>query len=394
MNAVKNAPNGATLKISDTITATNNGSGNTANWGEIEIDKNLTIEAKSGTATLDANASALGANAHRIFKVSSGKTLTLKNLTLKNGKATGTDEQGCGGGVYVKTSSYPVVTISGGTIGDTDTDKANKATGSDGNGGGIYVGEFCTLKLQDSTDSGVRIIGNQAAKGGGVYAKNTIVSMQGRTQIEVDNNDVYLDSGSLISIVESLAATGPVARITVPNDKYQTATKVLTESAVNTEYRKFTVTPKGSEYWTVGSDGHLTNNQTDIFNTITRDQIKATLEAADPSMIYSESKIITDRTILQGKLVLYMTATRDNYGIMHVTEVNNTSGGHIKFNYKTFRYYEGDVKQENDIQVTGGAKFNLDHGGDAGRVTFHLKNTTSQKQFKPLDNAKFYILSN
>ena len=181
-----------------------------------------------------------------------GTTTNITNCTFTRNTAKN------GGGIYtIKTDSYPVVTISGGTIGDTDMDSANKATGSDGNGGGIYVGEFCTLRLQDSTDSGVRIIGNQAAKGGGVYAKNTIVSMQGRTQIEVDNNDVYLDSGSLISIVESLAATGPVARarITVPNDKYQTATKVLTGSAVNTEYRKFTVTPKkvteDSENWNV-----------------------------------------------------------------------------------------------------------------------------------------------
>ena len=179
-----------------------------------------------------------------------GTTTNITNCTFTRNTAKN------GGGIYtIKTDSYPVVTISGGTIGDTDMDSANKATGSDGNGGGIYVGEFCTLRLQDSTDSGVRIIGNQAAKGGGVYAKNTIVSMQGRTQIEVDNNDVYLDSGSLISIVESLAATGPVARITVPNDKYQTATEVLTGSAVNTEYRKFTVTPKkvteDSENWNV-----------------------------------------------------------------------------------------------------------------------------------------------
>jgi len=303
-NVVKIADDNAIITIDGKIQASS------GNSGEIEIDKTLTIKGKRGAGSDILNANSMS----RIFKVKSGKTLTLKDLTLTGGKADGaggaifasdaivtitnctitgneaaTNGGGLniegtpatitnctftrntaknGGGIYtIKTGSYPEVTISGGTIGDTDMDSANKATGSDGNGGGIYVGEFCTLRLQDSTDSGVRIIGNQAAKGGGVYAKNTIVSMQGRTQIEVDNNDVYLDSGSLISIVESLAATGPVARarITVPNDKYQTATKVLTGSAVNTEYRKFTVTPEkvteDSEnwnvFWYVAADGTL-----------------------------------------------------------------------------------------------------------------------------------------
>ena len=327
-----------------------------------------------------------------------GTPATITNCTFTRNTAKN------GGGIYtIKTDSYPVVTISGGTIGDTDMDSANKATGSDGNGGGIYVGEFCTLRLQDSTDSGVRIIGNQAAKGGGVYAKNTIVSMQGRTQIEVDNNDVYLDSGSLISIVESLAATGPVARarITVPNDKYQTATKVLTGSAVNTEYRKFTVTPKGSENWTVGSDGQLTNNKTDIFNTITRDQIEAAIKAADPSMIYDDwrNPITNRKAKLTNKLVLYETA-QGHYGIMHVTEVDNTTyggKGHIKFNSKTFNQYGGVLREETDKVLTGDESFQFEAGKDPGGnldFTFGNGPTDEEKTFKPLNGAKFYILSN
>ena len=116
-------------------------------------------------------------------------------------------------------------------------------------------------------------------------------------------------------------------------------------------------------------------------------------------MIYSVSNIIYDRTILNGKLILYKTNKSDNYGIMYVTEVDNTSDsdtGHIKFNYKTFRYYEGDVKQENDIKVTGGASFDLDTGGPVSSGNdFYLKNKTDgTKSFNPLNGAKFYILSN
>jgi len=419
------------------------------NSGQIEINKTLTIKRADGAASAVLDANGLS----RIFKVKEGETLTLENLTLTGGKATGTGDAGSGGAIYAKdastvnidnciitgneadtnggglnvegtttnitnctftgntakngggiyikkTSSYPVVTISGGTIGGTGTGEANKATGSDGNGGGIYVGEFCTLRLQDSTGPGAKsvlIIGNQAAKGGGVYAKNTIVSMQGRTQIEVDNNDVYLDSGSLISIVESLAATGPAARITVPNGKYQTTTKVLssdTPGLLNSEHTKFQVTPKGDEYWTVGNDGRLTKDKAAIFNNITNDQI----EAAYYSMIYDEYNMITDCTILLGKLVLYKT-NKGNYGIMHVTEVNNTSNsgeGYIKFDYKTFNQYGEVIKKATGTVVNGGECFQFEHGGDPGdNNDFYLQNKSDgTKSFNPLHTAKFYILSN
>ena len=434
--AVEIADNNAVITINGEIKASGPSEGD---CGEIVINgKSLTIKKADG-----ADSAVLDASRHsRIFKVENGANLILENLKLTGGKADGggaiyaenaneikiinctitgneagtnggglnvegtpTTITNCtftgntaknGGGIYIMETSTrrPVVTISGGTIGGTETDKANKATG---NGGGIYVGDWCELRLQDSEDPGaqsVLIIGNQAAKGGGVYAKNVLqVSMKNGTRIAV-NNDVYLDSGSWIKVAGALS-NNPAARITVPNGKYLTSTKVLDGNAalLNSEHTKFQVTPKGNEHWTVGNGGYLTNNKTDIFNNITKDQIKA----ADPSMIYSVSNIIYDRTILNGKLILYKTNKSDNYGIMYVTEVDNTSNsgkGHIKFNYKTFRYFEGDVQKENDIKVTGGAKFNLDNGGDAGRVTFYLENTASQKRFKPLDNAKFYILSN
>ena len=180
--------------------------------------------------------------------------------------------------------------------------------------------------------------------------------MKNHTQIAVDkvDNDVYLDSGSLISIDEALAATDPVARITVPDDKYQTSTKVLdgTPTLLNSEHAKFAVTPKGGEHWTVGNTGHLTKNITDIFNNITMDQIKA----AESSMIYNWNTPITDRKAnLTNKLVLYKT-NKGNYGIMHVTEVDNTSNGgsgHIKFNSKTFNQHGGVLKEETDKVLTG-----------------------------------------
>ncbi|MGI5068717.1 InlB B-repeat-containing protein [Treponema denticola] len=420
------------------------------NAGQIEINTNLTIKKADGAASAVLNAN----RKSRIFKVKEGKTLTLENLTLTGGKATGTGDAGSGGAIYAKDASTvnitnciitgneagtnggglnvegtpttitnciftgntakngggiyimetstrrPVVTISGGTIGSTDTDKANKATG---NGGGIYVGDWCELRLQDSEDPGaqsVLIIGNQAAKGGGVYAKNVLqVSMKNGTRIAV-NNDVYLDSGSWIKVFSTLS-NNPAARITVPNGKYLPSTKVLDGNAalLNSEHTKFQVTPKGNEHWTVDSNGYLTKDKTAIFNNITMDQIKAAIDAADPSLIYDENNIIKDRTILLGKLVLYKT-NNGNYGIMHVTEVNNTSHsgkGHIKFNSKTFNQYGGVEKEETDKVLEGGECFQFEFGGDPGsKLDFYLQNNThdGSKWFKPLNTAKFYILSN
>ena len=146
--------------------------------------------------------------------------------------------------------------------------------------------------------------------------------MKNGTRIAV-NNDVYLDSGSWIQVAGALS-NNPAARITVPKDDYKPSTKVLYGDAVGSEHAKFAVTPKGDEYWTVGSDGCLTKNKTDIFNNITKDQIKAAIDAAS-SMIYGENATI-DHMALDGRLVLYETRwnSHTNYGIMHVTEVNNS----------------------------------------------------------------------
>lgn len=439
--AVEIADNNAVITINGTIVAERYKD----NWGEIVINgKSLTIKRADGAASAVLDANGLS----RIFKVENGANLFLKNLTLKGGKADeAEDADKCGGAIYAKNAStvnienciitgneadtnggglnvegtpttitnctftgntakngggiyinkagkIPVVTIKGSTIGGTGPNEANKATGtgSDGNGGGIYVGESCFLKLENNGSTGCTIKGNTAQSGGGVYANKTDVSMQGLTQIAVDN-DVYLDNTSRIKVFSTLSKN-PAARITVPNGKYLPSTKVLDGSAVGSEYTKFQVTPRGDEYWTVGNDGYLTKDKTAVFNNITNDQI----EAAYYSMIYDEHNIIEDRTILLGKLVLYKT-NQGNYGIMHVTEVDNTSNGgtgHIKFNSKTFNQYGVVIKEETGTVVNGGECFQFEYGGDPGsNLDFYLQNNTDgTKWFKPLNTAKFYILSN
>ena len=179
--AVKDAPAGKTIKITGTIQAAS-ASGNN---GELEITKDLTIEAKSGTATMDEN------NMSRIFKVTGG-TLMLNNMTLKKGNAGTT---GNGGAIYAEGSStlkLTNVTIGGssadkneavkgggifltgsGTAGSTMTGgkvSYNLATDTSGaHGGGIYIEESASFTMQSGNINNNKVDTETVEDGGGVY---------------------------------------------------------------------------------------------------------------------------------------------------------------------------------------------------------------------------------
>ncbi|MGI5097010.1 hypothetical protein IZU27_01555 [Treponema socranskii] len=223
LDAVAGAQDGDVITITGAVQAKNEGTGSNANRGEIVINKSLTIKGKTGATSdiLDANANNLGSDAHRIFKVASGKTLTLENLTLKNGQGSESGNTDNGGAVYVKGgtvemtlctltgnkadkggavyaekngSTRAVVTLKGCTIGGTGTNDANKAIlGSDQEGGGIYIGEGCTLKLDDAGSTGCTVQGNTAMKGGGIYAAG-IAQIKGTSKI-VNNTADHLGGG-------------------------------------------------------------------------------------------------------------------------------------------------------------------------------------------------------
>ena len=162
------------------------------NSGEITIGRNLTIQGKTGAASDKLNAN--GQN-HRIFKVTGGKTLTLKNLTLTKGKPDASNENGNGGGILLQGGALNMkncdvkgneaanagggiyaervgttassVTISGGTIGGTDAADKNKT--NYGSGGGIHIDTGCSLTMKDNA----KVTGNESAtSGGGIHAEN------------------------------------------------------------------------------------------------------------------------------------------------------------------------------------------------------------------------------
>ena len=196
--AVQSAANGDVITIKGTVKATNA----LGNSGEIVINgKNITIKGAEGAGTAELNAnsnypSPPGAptKPHRIFKVTNG-TLTLKNLTLKNGNAgkLGSELDSSGGGILLESGS---VSLSGVTISGC---KAITTGPSKGQGGGIYI-KSGTLTMDNS-----ELSTNEATKaGGGVYiASNGIFNLiGGQLSSNVISNDpkqgiaVYNDNGT------------------------------------------------------------------------------------------------------------------------------------------------------------------------------------------------------
>ena len=192
-DAIAAAEDGDVIKISGEIKATSASD----NSGELVVNRNITVKKADGASTAVLNANKDGTDVpstkHRIFKVTSGKTLTLQDLTLKGGKPDASNENGNGGGILLQGGTLDMkncdvkgnesvsgggiyagkvgtaaasVTISGGTIGGTDEADKNK-TGSYNCGGGIYIGAYCSLTMKDNA----KIIGNETgASGGGIFA--------------------------------------------------------------------------------------------------------------------------------------------------------------------------------------------------------------------------------
>ncbi|QSH91238.1 hypothetical protein C5N99_01085 [Treponema medium] len=175
--AVAAAEDGDIFLVNGSIQATNDA----GNSGAIEVTKSITIKGKSGGANtdmLDANKSGLGASVHRIFKVNSG-TLTLENLTLKNGKAAGGGEAGNGGAMLIE---------SGGTL--TMTDCVVQECTATANGGGILNKGILTINggMVGSTIAGS---GNHASMGGGIFLAEGSCTLNG---VAVQKNTINTES--------------------------------------------------------------------------------------------------------------------------------------------------------------------------------------------------------
>ena len=220
---------------------TANASGSTLNGGGgIYVgDPGSATEANMGTLIVEGTAD---------------KPVNIKDCITNN-------PSGAGGGIYSKGK----VTLTHARI------SGCKAPDSGGLGGGIFVRHGqCTM-----IDSEISACVAQGA-GGGVYVYKDWsgageFTMQSSTRIvpSGDNvkgkNDIFLKDDntpgttSHISLDGELTGEGSVGRITVPDGSYSEGTIVLDGNITDDEnYKKFTVTPKGSQNWYINSNGKLT----------------------------------------------------------------------------------------------------------------------------------------
>ena len=150
------------------------------NSGEITIGRNLTIQGKTGATTdkLDANS-----QNHRIFKVTDGKTLTLKKLTLTDGTVSSSN----GGAINSEgTLNTENIVITG--------CRAEK-------GGAIYAAPGATVNLDIHTT----IQNCEATDGGAIYNDGGSLTIKGASVIEhndatVSGGGIYMASGSVTLI--------------------------------------------------------------------------------------------------------------------------------------------------------------------------------------------------
>ncbi|UYT08438.1 right-handed parallel beta-helix repeat-containing protein [Treponema denticola] len=180
--AVESAEAGGVITVMNNVIATIDPD----NSGAIDVTRSLTIKSKNG-AELDANQSALGSNANRIFTVTGDKTeFTLENLTLKNGYANpgGLFDYRYGGAISA--SQIKTLTLKNCVIEDC---KAYGGGGISLNGGVEAVLESCTITGCQTTAGG----------GGAIYAgdssgKQPVVRIKGGL---IKNNTGYVSGGAI-----------------------------------------------------------------------------------------------------------------------------------------------------------------------------------------------------
>ena len=382
-----------------------NGTSVTMNGGSIQYNK--TINGDGGGVCIKGSAILFTMNGGKITQCKADVTSTSSsagrgggicvdyapsriNIIIKGGAEISYNESTCqgtasGGGIYGGDNS--IITVS-----EDATIKNNSAKGY---GGGVYISD--TFKFTGGTITGNTITLGTDKLGTGIFSENssTTLEMSGNARVTNDN-DIYLNWDSVITITDGpLTGTAPVARITVPDNKYNTSTQVLiagTGVDLASQAGKFTVTRGGSpaKNWCVGSNGKLTDDPAAIFDTISNDLIKAFESNLETTMIYQYNN-------LKGRLIFYKT-NNGNYGVMLITDTPSIGAGgyNLKFKYKTYSKHDGTILKNGDTTVNGTYSFDLDTGTQS-TSTAPLNDTKDFYLYgsiyiAPQNGAKFYVL--
>ncbi|MBD1868511.1 right-handed parallel beta-helix repeat-containing protein [Cyanobacteria bacterium FACHB-471] len=189
--AIANAQSGDTIKFSPTLA----GQTITLTSGQLEINKGLTIDGSGATGVKIS-----GNNTSRIFDVTiSGSSFTLRNLTLINGRASGTGEAGAGGAIR---------TAGGGQLIVENSTFQNNASSGEG-GGAIWAGYNSTNTILNSTFNGNDGTSGQGERGGGA------ISVKSKSSLTVKNSQFTNNKGTNGGAINSL-----LSGLTVENSTF------------------------------------------------------------------------------------------------------------------------------------------------------------------------------
>ena len=238
--AVESAEAGGVITVMNNVIATIDPD----NSGAIDVTRSLTIKSKNG-AELDANQSALGTNAHRIFTVTGDKTeFTLENLTLKNGYANPGGPLDYKYGGAISASQIKTLTLKNCVIEDC---KAYGGGGISLNGGVEAVLERCTITGCQTTRGG----------GGAIYAgaslgKQPVVRIKGGL---IKNNTGYVSGGAI-----------NISRGSLYIEKYENDNARIENNTVIASGRGGNGGGGISYYWDADKPGKLTIENAEITN--------------------------------------------------------------------------------------------------------------------------------
>ncbi|MEO0853561.1 MAG: hypothetical protein AAFY15_08675, partial [Cyanobacteria bacterium J06648_11] len=168
--------------------------------GDLDITSDITIRgAGAGVTIIDAN------SLDRVFEVLPGAKLTLEDVTVTGGSATGSFPGNLGGGIQVDNAEL------------TLTNSAVSGNSAAGDGGGIHT-LYSVLTVDNSTISGnstafdgggiatvystssinnSTVSGNSASDGGGIYNSSTALSISNST---LSGNSAGDDGGAIYNI--------------------------------------------------------------------------------------------------------------------------------------------------------------------------------------------------
>lgn len=324
----------ATCTLRDAVTAANNVATNDViqfntalNGQTIALGGNELVISNNGSLQINglgANFLTIsGQNASRIFRLTSGASVTILGLTITNGN-------GAGGEVAVGSfSGGGAILVDSATLDLINTAVINNIDGrvlSEGEGGG--GGLFAINSTIEITNSNISNNSQPALSGGGIYLRNSNSVITGSTFI---NNSGDENAGGL----NLVGGSSTITNSTINNNMATTGGGFLiTGSSV-----KINDTTVHSNTAQADGGGINTDNQTGQSTSITNSTISGN------SVISGEGGGITNR----GELVLENTTLSGNsatlggglYHILGVTRLrntiiaNSTSGGDCERNPNT-----------------------------------------------------------